>query len=155
MRILSVAGRHAKGLAAEIILLRVIPDPAKVGVIAQLISTDRPHEKASEHIGIMIEQLKGMGVSASGEVRVGAVAETIMSYARQEKVDLLFIGASDPKDKNFFLMKTDPVVSYLVDNSEISLYIVKGVPLDSYSDPEDLDETENQSGASESSNRKS
>ncbi len=47
-RTVETAAAHAKALDAELILLRVIPDPNKVGVVAQLIATDRPVEKARE-----------------------------------------------------------------------------------------------------------
>ncbi|MCA9801657.1 MAG: universal stress protein [Cyanobacteria bacterium HKST-UBA02] len=143
-RLIAAAGRHARALDAEVVLLRVIPDPSKVGVIAQLISSGRPQDKANQHIENMVEQLKGMSVKASGEVRMGAVGDTILTFARELKADLIFVGASDPKEKNVFLMRTDPIVDYLVDQSDISLFVIKGIPLDSYTDPEDSDEEESQ-----------
>ncbi|MBK9143906.1 MAG: universal stress protein [Candidatus Melainabacteria bacterium] len=144
-RLIAAAGRHARALEAEVFLLRVVPDPSKVGVIAQLISSGRPQDKARQHIEIMVEQLKSMNVNASGEVRMGAVGDTILTFAREIKADLIIVGASDPKDKNVFLMRTDPIVDYLVDQSDISLFVIKGIPLDSYTDPEDADEEDSQS----------
>ena len=75
---------------------------------------------------------------------MGAVGDTILTFARELKADLIFVGASDPKEKNVFLMRTDPIVDYLVDQSDISLFVIKGIPLDSYTDPEDSDEEESQ-----------
>ena len=124
-RTLEMAGQHAKALGAELILLRVIPDPHKVGVIAELIATDRPVEKAQEQINAAVAQLTEQGVNASGLVKVGEVAPGIVSVALELNVDLLFVGTTNIERKPFFLMEKDPIVHYLVDKCPIPLCLVR------------------------------
>jgi nucleotide-binding universal stress UspA family protein len=119
------AAQHAKAMDAELVLLRIIPDPEKVGVVAQLISTDRPIDKAQLQIDEVVAKLREQGVNASGLVRVGQVAKSIVKIASDElKADLLFVGTANV-GKSFFLMERDPIVSYLVANSPVSLYLVR------------------------------
>ena len=47
---IEIAAAQAKAVNAELVLLRIIPDPEKVGVVAQLISSDRPQDKARMQI---------------------------------------------------------------------------------------------------------
>jgi hypothetical protein len=61
-----LAAAKAKALDAELVLLRILPDPGKVGVVAQLISTDRPMNKVKAQIDKIVEQLKSEGIKASG-----------------------------------------------------------------------------------------
>jgi nucleotide-binding universal stress UspA family protein len=119
------AAQHAKAMGADLVLLRIIPDPEKVGVVAQLISTDKPIDKAQQQIDEVVGKLKEQGVNASGLVRVGQVAKSIVKIASDElKADLLFVGTANV-GKGFFLMEKDPIVSYLVANSPVSLYLVR------------------------------
>jgi len=120
-----MAGQHAKALGAELIRLRVIPAPRKVGVIAELIATDRPVEKAQEQINAAVAQLTEQGVNASGLVKVGEVAPGIVSVALELNVDLLFVGTTNIERKPFFLMEKDPIVHYLVDKCPIPLCLVR------------------------------
>jgi nucleotide-binding universal stress UspA family protein len=128
-RTVETAAQHAKALNAELILMRVIPDPEKVGVVAQLIATDRPVEKAREQVETVAAQLKEQGINASGLVNVGEVAPGIVQAAVELGVDLLFVGTTGTAQaKTFFLMERDPIVHYLVDKSPISLVLVRGEP---------------------------
>jgi nucleotide-binding universal stress UspA family protein len=120
-----LAARQAKALNAELFLLRIIPDPEKVGVVAQLISTDRPIEKAQSQIDQVVASLKEQGVNASGSVRVGEVAKGIIKAAEDEKVDLIYLGTATVGGRSFMLMKPDPIVHYLVDHCPISLCLVR------------------------------
>ena len=124
-RTVEVASQHAKALGAELILLRVIPDPEKVGVVAQLIATDRPAEKATEQVDEVAARLREDGVNASGMVKVGEVAPGIIRVAQEEKVDLLFVGTTNIERNPFFLMQKDPIVHYLVDHCPITLCLVR------------------------------
>ena len=47
---IEVAVQQAKAANAELVLLRLIPDPHKVGIVAQLISSERPVDKARMQI---------------------------------------------------------------------------------------------------------
>jgi len=124
-RTVEVAAQHAKALGAELILLRIIPDPEKVGVVAQLIATDRPTEKATEQVDEVAARLREQGVNASGLVRVGEVAPGIIQVAQEEEVDLLFVGTTNIERNPFFLMQKDPIVHYLVDHCPITLCLVR------------------------------
>ncbi|MBI4532847.1 MAG: universal stress protein [Candidatus Melainabacteria bacterium] len=120
-----VAAQHAKALNAELVLLRVIPDPHKVGVVAELIATERPMEKAQEQVNDVSTQLREQGINASGMVTVGEVAPGIIKVAQELKVDMLFVGTTSVSKHPFFLMKKDPVVHYLVDHCPLALCLVR------------------------------
>ena len=123
--VIGVAAAHALGMGAELIVLRVIPDPEKVGVVAQLISSERPQNKAEEHISRIVDDLKARGIEVRGEVRTGKVAAGIVKAAEEHDVDLLFAGACHPDDKGFTLGQKDPILSYLVDNLPTNLCVVR------------------------------
>lgn len=120
-----MAAQHAKALGAELVLVRVIPDPHKVGVIAELIATDKPVEKAQEQINQAVAQLQEQGVNASGIVKVGEVSPGIVQVAQELNADLLFVGTTNVENKPFFLMERDPIVHYLVDKCPIPLCLVR------------------------------
>src|SRR5579883_714588 len=124
-RTVEVAAQHAKSLGAELILLRVIPDPEKVGVVAQLIASDRPVEKAQAQIDQAVQALKDQGINAQGLVRVGEVSPGIIKEAQEQSIDILFVGTTDMQKKPFFMMAKDPIVHYLVDHCPISLCLVR------------------------------
>ncbi len=124
-RTVEVAAKHAKALHAEIILMRVIPDPEKVGVVAQLIATDRPVDKAESQVKQVADGLRNEGISARGVVKIGEVAPGILKAALDEQVDMLFVGTTGIEQTPFFLMQKDPIVHYLVDRCPISLCLVR------------------------------
>ena len=119
------AALHAKALGAEIIILRMVPDPEKVGVVAQLIATERPSEKATLQVEECARQLQEQGISARGLVKVGEVASGIVQVALDEYVDLIFVGTANIAKRPFFLMEKDPIVRYLVDRCPIPLFLVR------------------------------
>jgi nucleotide-binding universal stress UspA family protein len=110
---------------AELVLLRIIPDPEKVGVVAQLISTERPVDTAQKQIDEVVARLKEQGLNASGLVKLGEVAKGIMTGAEELKADLLYVGTTNIAKRPMFLMKRDPIVRYLVDHCSISLCLVR------------------------------
>lgn len=124
-RTLDVAAKHAKAFSAELFLLRVIPDPKRVGVVAELIATERPFEKATMQIVAAVASLKKQGLNASGEVRIGRVARTIIDVAKEIGADMVFIGTIGMTPSPFFLMPKDPIVHYLVEHCPISLCLVR------------------------------
>jgi nucleotide-binding universal stress UspA family protein len=126
---LEMATEHAKALNAELFLLRVIPDPKRVGVVAELIATDRPMEKAKTQINAALDSLQQQGLKASGEVRMGRVARTIISVAEEIMADVIFIGSIDHGKFPFSIMPKDPIVHHLIENSPISVCLVKQKPL--------------------------
>jgi nucleotide-binding universal stress UspA family protein len=120
-----VAAQHARALNAELILLRVIPDPDKVGVVAQLIASERPTEKAQEQIEQVVAELKQQGLNASGLVKVGEVAPGIIQTAQEMNIDLLFVGTAKTETRPFFLMDKDPIAHYLVDHCPLPLCLIR------------------------------
>lgn len=124
-KVLAMAEKQALALDAELILLRIMPDPEKVGVVAQLVASERPNLKANKLVDRVIAELKSRGVKASGEIRMGEVAKDLLGVTRELGADLLFLGTIDPKRRTFF-QKHNPIVSYLINNSEIPLCIVPG-----------------------------
>ena len=124
-RTVELAVQQAQSSGAEIVLLRIIPDPQKVGVIAQLISSDRPQDKAQEQINNCVEELKARGIKASGIVKVGEVAKGIVDTALELKAEMLFVGTTNIGGGKFYLMKKDLIVHYLVDHCPITLCLVR------------------------------
>lgn len=121
----AVASQFAKTTGAEVILLRVVPDAEKVGVVAQLIATDRPEMKAQQQIDTVVAQLREQGINASGHVRVGEVAAGIIRAAEELGVTMIFVGTMSFQPKPRFFMARDPIVHYLVDHCPISLCLVR------------------------------
>ncbi len=121
----AIAARHARALDAELILLRVVPDAEKVGVVAQLIASDRPQEKAQQQIDMVVRQLKAEGVNATGLVKIGEVAPGIVKSAEELSIDMLFVGTTSFHPKPRFFMTKDPIVHYLVDHCPISLCLIR------------------------------
>jgi nucleotide-binding universal stress UspA family protein len=120
-----VAGNYAKALNAELVLLRVVPAAEKVGVVAQLIATDRPAEKAQEQIDMVVAQLRAQGVNAQGLVRKGEVAPGIIKAAEELGVNIVFVGTTSFQPKPRFFMTKDPIVHYLVDHCTKSLCLIR------------------------------
>ncbi len=120
-----VAAQHAKALGAEVFLLRMVPDPEKVGVVAQLIATGRPEEKARQQVEEAAANLKALGIDARGMVKVGEVSRGIIQVALEEDVDLLFVGTRNVAKRPTFLMERDPIVHYLVAHCPIPLLLVR------------------------------
>jgi nucleotide-binding universal stress UspA family protein len=123
--VVEIAAQQAKALQAELILLRVIPDAEKVGVVAQLIATDRPIEKAQEQIDQTVQQLKTKGIEATGIVKVGEVGPGIIKTAQELGIDIIFVGTTNFHVKPAFFMTRDPIVHYLVDHCPISLCLIR------------------------------
>lgn len=121
----AVAAQYAKAMDAELVLMRVVPDAEKVGVVAQLIETDRPAEKAQQQIDQVVAQLCAQGVKASGVVLKGEVAPGIIKGAEELGVSLVFVGTMSFQPKPRFFMAKDPIVHYLVDHCPISLCLVR------------------------------
>jgi|LakMenEpi03Aug12_release.lakeMendotaPanAssembly.Ray.scaffolds.fasta_scaffold433511_1 nucleotide-binding universal stress UspA family protein len=123
--VLTVAAKQALVNNAELIILRVLPDAEKVGVIAQLIATDRPQETAKKQIDYVVNKLKEKGVNARGELQVGEVAQSISKYAVEAAADILFVGTANLHPRPRFYMARDPIVHYLVDNCPVTLCLVR------------------------------
>lgn len=124
-RTVQIAAQHARALGAELIILRIVPDPEKVGVVAQLIATDRPGEKAKDQVDECARNLQEQGINARGIVKVGEVSSGIIQVALEESIDLLFVGTANIAKRPFFLMEKDPIVHYLVDRCPIPLFLVR------------------------------
>jgi nucleotide-binding universal stress UspA family protein len=123
--VVTVAAKHALAFNAELIILRVLPAAEKVGVIAQLIATDRPHEKAQKQIEMVVKKLKEKGINARGELRTGEVASGIANAAVELGANMLFVGTTNLHQRPRFYMTRDPIVNYIVDNCPISLCLVR------------------------------
>jgi len=134
------AAAHATAMNAEVVLLRIVPDPEKVGVVAQLISTDRPLDKAKKQVENVAAKLRARGINASGMVKVGAVAKTLASATQELGADLLFVGTAEAKGGGIFILKSDPIVRYLVENCTVNLMLVR-TPLAVFESDDDIDDT--------------
>jgi nucleotide-binding universal stress UspA family protein len=124
-RTVAVASQYAKAIGAELVLCRVVPDAQKVGIVAQLIASDRPAEKAQQQIDMVTNQLREQGLTVSGFVRKGEVAPGIVKAAEEMGISLLFVGTASFTPKPRFFMAKDPIVHYLVDHCPVSLVLVR------------------------------
>ncbi len=123
--VVTVAARHAQATGSELILFRVLPDAERVGIVAQLIATERPQEKAAKQIDLVVGKLKEKGINARGDLRLGEVASGICKAAVELGADMLFIGTTNLHPLPRFYMTRDPIVQYLVDNCPVSLCLVR------------------------------
>ncbi|HEY9791661.1 MAG TPA: universal stress protein [Candidatus Obscuribacterales bacterium] len=121
----AVASQYARALNAELVLMRVVPAAEKMGIVAQLIATDRPAEKAQSQIDAVVAQLQAQGINATGLVRIGEVAHGIISAAMEIGANMVFVGTTSFQPKPRFFMSKDPIVHYLVDRCPISLCLVR------------------------------
>lgn len=123
--VVNVAARHALAVNAELVLCRIIPDAEKVGIVAQLIASDRPIEKARQQIELVVSALQAKGVNASGFAKVGEPGPALLKCALETGVHMMFIGTMSLLQRPAFYMARDPIVHYLVDNCPITLCLVR------------------------------
>jgi nucleotide-binding universal stress UspA family protein len=130
-KVVEAAAKHAVRDDAELVLVRVMPDPEKLGVVAQLVTTQRPQDKAQAQIDQVVANLLQQGVKATGVVKIGAVSKTLCDTAKELNADMLYVGSTTAKAKAFYLTVQDPIVHYLLDNCPVSLCIIRhDVPKD-------------------------
>lgn len=124
-RTLQVAADHARAIGAEIIILKVVPDAHKVGVIAELISSDRPVQKATEQVAEAAHMLDQQGIAARGLVRVDEVVEGIIRAAIEWHVDAVYVGTF--QDPDTLRLQNDPIARYLVEHCPANVLLVRQV----------------------------
>ena len=122
-----MAADQARAHNAEVLIVKVIPDPHKVGTVAELIATERPMNKAREQVEAMAQELRDKGINAQGIVWVDEVAQGIVNAAVKHNVDLLFVGTvnSAPGHMKSFFMQKDPIAHYVIDHCPISVCLVR------------------------------
>lgn len=123
--VVNVAAAHAQAIGAELILLRVLPDAEKVGVVAQLIASERPQETAQQQLDLVSAKLREKGINATGVLKVGEVGPGIVKASEELGVNLVFIGTMNLHPRPRFYMARDPIVHYLVDHLPITLCLVR------------------------------
>jgi nucleotide-binding universal stress UspA family protein len=122
-RTLEVAAEHARALGAEIIVLKVVPDAHKVGVVAELIASDRPMQKATEQVGQAARQLDMMGIAARGVVRVDEVAEGIVRAALEWHADVVYVGTFQSPET--LRVQNDPIARHLIEHCQSNVILVR------------------------------
>jgi nucleotide-binding universal stress UspA family protein len=122
-RTLQVAAEHARAVGAEIVVLKVVPDAQKVGVVAQLIATDRPMEKATQQVAQAALMLDQQGIAARGVVRVDEVTEGIVRAAIEWHADAVYVGTFQSPDS--LRLQNDPIANYLVDRCPANVVLVR------------------------------
>jgi nucleotide-binding universal stress UspA family protein len=122
-RTLEVAAEHARTLGAEIIVLKVVPDAHKVGVVAELIASDRPTQKATEQVAQAAQQLDRQGIAARGLVRVDEVTEGIIRAAIEWHVDAVYVGTF--QHPGTMRLQNDPIARYLVEHCPANVVLVR------------------------------
>lgn len=122
-RTLQVASEHARATGAEIIVLKVVPDAHKVGVIAELIATDRPVQKATEQVTAVTTALTARGIASRGVVRVDEVAEGIVRSALEWQADAVYVGTFWSPQHYAFI--EDPIVRHVLDHCAANVVLVR------------------------------
>lgn len=122
-RTLAVAAEHARALSAEIIVLKVVPDAHKVGVVAELIASDRPTQKATEQVAQAAAQLDRQGIAARGLVRVDEVTEGIVRAAIEWHADAVYVGTFQNPDT--MRLHNDPIARYLIEHCPSNVILVR------------------------------
>ena len=122
-RTLQVAADHARALGAEIIVLKVVPDAHKVGVVAELISSDRPTQKATEQVARAAHDLDRQGIAARGVVRVDEVSEGILRAAIEWHADAVYVGTFQSPDT--LRLQNDPIARFLIDHCPANVILVR------------------------------
>lgn len=123
----AMAAKHAKALDAEVYLVRVLPDAEKVGVIAQLIESEQPHDKAQNQLDRIIADLESSGLKAYGQIRKGEIGPTLVGAVSDLNIDMVFLGTMPMpyRRSRFSLAPNDPVVHYMVDHCPVALVLVR------------------------------
>lgn len=121
--VLKTAGTFAKASGAEVVVLKIIPDPQKVGVVAQVFATERPTMKAEEQVQAAASALRDTGITANALVVVDEVAQGIVRAAKDQKIDMLFLGSVRKNEKS--IMGDDPIAKYVIEHCPTSVCLIK------------------------------
>jgi nucleotide-binding universal stress UspA family protein len=124
-RTLQVAAEHALALGAEIIVLKVVPDAHKVGVVAELIASDRPTQKATQQVAKAAHELDRQGIAARGVVLVDDVTEGILRASIEWHADAVYVGTHQSPDT--LRLQNDPIARFLIDRCPANVILVRQV----------------------------
>ena len=104
-------------------------------MIAELIASEKPVDKAGQQVNQVVAQLTSKGLTARGLVTVDEVARGIVKAAVDENVDILFAGTVG-KPGHMRIFASDPIVNFLVENCPTSLCLVRQDEIASSEDDE-------------------
>jgi nucleotide-binding universal stress UspA family protein len=120
---LQLAAEHARLMNAEIIVLKIVPDAHKVGVVAELIESDRPAQKAAEQVGEAARALHAQGIAARGVVRVDEVSEGIVRSALEWQANAVYVGTfATPENPS---LMNDPIAHYVIRHCAADVILVR------------------------------
>ena len=86
---IQTASTYARALNAELILVNVLGDPHRVGVVAQLIESDLPVIEAKLWLKETIDSLSAVGVTSSFLLLRGEVGAVIVREAVEQAAQLV------------------------------------------------------------------
>ena len=119
------AARQARDAKAELVLVRVIADPRRVGVIAELIATGEPLQKAQRQVEGVVANLRNFGLDARGYVRIDDVGPGIIKAAQEMKADKIFLGARNFGRRSSLFGWRNPIRTYVLKKSHIPVCLVQ------------------------------
>lgn len=123
---LAVAVQLAAASQAYITILKVLPDPRAVGVVAELIATDEPFIVAQDELKVVVEELMHNDIDASGVVRsADEVGKGIVSAAVELAADMVFLGTRDVTKRAGSIMDNDPIAHYVVNHCPAHVVLVR------------------------------
>jgi Universal stress protein family len=119
------AARQAREANAELVLVRVIADPKRVGIVAELIATGEPILRAQRQVDDVVANLRSFGVNASGHVRIDDVGPGIIREANELKAEKIFLGAKNFGSKKSIWPWRHPTRTYVLKKSRIPICLVQ------------------------------
>jgi nucleotide-binding universal stress UspA family protein len=108
-----------------LVIVRVIADPKRVGIVAELIATDAPLLKAQRQVDDVVTNLRNYGVNASGQVRIDDVGPGIIRAARELQAEKIFLGAKNFGSRKAFFGWRNPIRTYVLKKSPTPVCLVQ------------------------------
>ena len=122
----SVAVQLAAATQSSLTLLKVIPNPHSVGVVAELIATDEPFLLAHDELQSVVHELMHEDIDAKAEVRsADEVGKGIVSAAIDLAADLVFLGTRNLNKPLGLPLDNDPVAHYVVNHCPANIVLVR------------------------------
>lgn len=120
---IQTASTYARALNAELILVNVLGDPHRVGVVAQLIESDLPVIEAKLWLKETIDSLSALGVTSSFLLLRGEVGAVIVREAVEQAAQLVFLSTTVKHES--FEIEHDPIAHYVIEHCPTDVYLVR------------------------------
>jgi nucleotide-binding universal stress UspA family protein len=120
---IQTASSYARALNAELILVNVLGDPHRVGVVAELIESDLPVIEAKTWLKETIDSLAAVGVTSSFLLLRGEVGAVIVREAVEQAAQVVFLSTTLKHEG--FEIEHDPIAHYVIEHCPTDVYLVR------------------------------